>query len=260
MTVARPNVAARKIEEIGYERLRIYFLSFRDNSLPGKPFIPGTTYNQILRLYEGDTKIRDVCFMAVGRFELAFRNALSEVLSARFGSHPYFQDAAFRTSGHHNEAIKKTIQVFSQTKDQRARHYRVTYTEPPLPPIWIMKEFFTFGTAARFYEALANDVRKEIASEFGVSVPMVFDSWIPGFVDLRNICAHHDRLFNRHFQKQPQFYRRGNVPIAMHMTLKAQLECLDYAMDGFSSATGVVGSVQRIIDRYPEINNADLGY
>ena len=71
LQIARPSVAARKIEEIGYERLRIYFLSQRDHSQPGKPFLPGTTYNKILRIYACDTKIRDACFMAIGRFELA---------------------------------------------------------------------------------------------------------------------------------------------------------------------------------------------
>ena len=107
MQIAQPSVAACKIEEIGYERLRIYFLSRRDRTLPGKPFLPDTTFNQILRLLECDTKLRDTCFMGVGRFELVFRNRLSEVLSARFGSHPYFRNDAFDGSKQHNEALKK---------------------------------------------------------------------------------------------------------------------------------------------------------
>ena len=260
LLISRPNVAARKIAEIGYERLRIYFLSRRDHTLAGKPFLPGTTYNHILRLYECDTKLRDICFMGVGRFELVFRNRLSEVLSARFGSHPYFQNAAFGGSRLHNEALQKVIQVFAQSKDQRAKHYRDNYTEPPLLPIWMLKEFLTFGASARLYAALASTVRTDVAAHFGVTSLPVFDSWIPGFVDLRNVCAHHDRLFNRRFQKQPQRLRRASIPIALPPTLKAQLECLDYALSSSGGKGDLVARVQAVLNRYPEVQNADAGY
>ena len=232
LTIIRPNVAARKIEEIGYERLRIYFLSRRNHSLPNKPFFPSTTYQDILRLYECDAKLRDICFRGVGLFELVLRNRLSEVLSTRYGSHPYFEVSAFKNSKQHIEALDKIISVFQQSKDQRAKHYRDTYTEPPLPPIWVLKEFLTFGAAARIYGALSTPMRTDIASHFKVISLPVFDSWVPSFVDLRNICAHHDRLFNRRFQKQPQRYIRGGAPSAGvgHATLKAQLECLDYCL------------------------------
>jgi abortive infection bacteriophage resistance protein len=198
--------------------------------------------------------------MEVGRFELAFRNRLSEVLSSQFGSHPYFQETAFRDSKHHNEALQKTLQVFSQTKDQRAKHYRTTYTEPPLPPIWILKEFLTFGATARFYAALASPIRTDIARAFGVTTLPVFDSWIQCFVDLRNICAHHDRLFNRRFQKQPQLYKRENVPNASAVTLKAQLECLDHVLCNVEGAGDLVNRVQRVINRFPEVQSVEVGY
>lgn len=259
LLIPRPAVAARKIEEIGYERLRIYFLSRRDRQ-GDKPFHAGTAYSHILRLYECDAKLRDICFMGVGRFELAFRNRLSEVLSGRFGSHPYFESSAFKGSEKHNEALQKIIHVFERSKDERAKHYRQTYTEPPLPPIWILKEFMTFGAAARLYAALATPVRTDIASHFGVSVLPVFDSWASAFVDLRNICAHHDRLFNRRFQKQPQTYKRGAVPAAGPATLKAQLECLDFVLDRSGPKSGLVERVRKVIDRYPEVNNAEVGY
>ena len=66
----RQNVAVRKIESIGYERLRIYFLSHRDQ--PDKTFRPGTTYEDILQLYECDVRLREASFKAVGRSEIAF--------------------------------------------------------------------------------------------------------------------------------------------------------------------------------------------
>lgn len=258
--IKRPNVAARKIEQIGYERLRIYFLSRRVQTLVGKPFIQGTTYNQIIRIYECDIRLRDACSDAVGRFEILFRNRISEVLSLAYGSHPYFDPTVFADAKQHNEVLQKTIQVYSQSKDGRAKHYQRIYTHPSLPPIWMMKEFLTFGVAARFYAALASSVRTQIANGFGISSLPVFDSWIPCFVDLRNICAHHDRLFNKRFQKQPQRFLRAAVPTSNQATLKAQLECLDHVLTAAGANQGIVAKVERILARYPEIRLDEAGY
>lgn len=261
LTISRPQVAARKIEEIGYERLRIYFLSRRDRSLPDKPFQVGTTYKDILRLYECDSKLRNICFDEVGRFEVIFRNRLSETLSARFGGHPYSEVAAYKTAKDRNDRFQRILYTFNDSKDARAKHYLNTYTEPTLPPIWVLKEFLTFGASANLYNALSTNIRSQIAASFGVASLPVFDSWIKCFVDLRNICAHHDRLFNRGFQKQPQRLTRAAVPSPAtdNTKLKAQIECLDFVL-GNLGAKRLVTKVEKIINRYPEVRNSEVGF
>jgi abortive infection bacteriophage resistance protein len=167
LIVKRPNVAARKIDLVGYERLRIYFLSRRQFGVVNRPFHPGTTYQQILRLYDCDSLLRDACFAAVGQFELLLRNAMSEALSDGFGSHPYFDLAAFKDAGANLEALQSFMTAYSQSKDQRAAHYRQTYATPILPPIWTMKEFLTFGRSVRIFKCLEGSVRTHIATVWG---------------------------------------------------------------------------------------------
>ena len=260
LIVSRPNVAAKKIEAIGYERLRIYFLSRRDQ--PGKTFRTGTTYKDILQLYECDARLRALAFEAVGRFELAFRNILSEALSSQFGSHPYYDRTAFKDAKAHNQALSQVIQTFDASKDERAKHYRRNYDPPALPPIWTLKEFLTFGGAARLYATLAGPRREDVAKAFGVPRLPVFDNWVQCFVDLRNICAHHDRLFNRRFQKQLQHLTRENIPAARNNTLKAHLECLDHALSKIGEQDGYVAKAQQLINlqKYAAVNPAEVGY
>lgn len=261
LTIARPNVAARKIDMIGYERLRIYFLSRRQlNNLPHRPFIPGTTYKDILRLYECDALLRDACFTAVGQFELLLRNSISETLSDTFGSHPYYQIAAFKDAGANLNAIQTFAKVYGKSRDQRAKHYRHTYDTPALPPIWTMKEFLTFGAASHIFQCLEGTVRTRIAGQFGVGSDQVFTNWLECLVDLRNMCAHHDRLFNRSFQKQPSRLRSAQVPVARPNKLKAILECLDYLLVARGAPVGITGQVHRIILRFPEMQPAEAGY
>lgn len=258
--IPRPNVAARKIETIGYERLRIYFLSRRDLSIAGRPFLPGTSYQEILRIYECDEKLRAICFEAVGAYEILFRNAISEALSQRFGGHPYDNVAAFRDAKSHADAYKMLLDVYCNSKDHRAKHYRNKYSPPLLPPIWTEKEFLTFGASIRLFKLLDGAIRTDIAKGFGVSSDDVFASWQDAFLDLRNICAHHDRLFNRSYQKQPKTLKSVGMPSAPRNKLKAILECLDYCLNSKGVKASATAKVRKMLVRYPEIAPAESGY
>jgi len=260
LIIARPNVAARKIDSVGYERLRIYFLSRRQLNLPNRPFIPGATYKDILRLYECDMLLRKACFAAVGQFELLFRNAISEALSHTHGSHPYDDPLVFHDPAKHLEALQNFARVYEKSKDQRAKHYKQTYCPPLLPPIWTIKEFLTFGAASHIFQCLSNNNKNNISSQFGMSSYKVFVNWVECLVDLRNMCAHHDRLFNRSFQKQPTSYRLANVPTAPRNKLKAVLECLDFLLDQRGATENITSKVGQIIQRFPEVQPAEAGY
>lgn len=260
LIVSQPNVAAHKIDLIGYERLRIYFLSRRQPNVPNRLFVTGTTYKDILRIYECDMLLKDACFAAVGQFELLFRNAISEVLSQAYGSHPYYELRAFRDSAANLSALQSFAKIFEKSKDQRAKHYRQTYNQPLLPPIWTMKEFLTFGAASWIFQCLAGPIKTAIAAQFGVPSDQVFSNWLSCLVDLRNICAHHDRLFNRSFQKQPAHLNRAALPVAPRQKLRAILECLDYLLSQRGSPLGITAKVGSVIRRYPEIHPAEVGY
>lgn len=260
LLVPNPAQAAREIELVGYERLRIYFIARRQTHQPHKPFRPNTHYRDILQIYACDREIRSVCFEACGDFEIAFRNSMSEALSAAFGSHPHKAVDAFKSTKDRQAALMMLSATYAKSKDARADHYRAKYGDPVLPPFWTMKEFLTFGAAARFYGLLSNPMKTVIAASFGVPTPEVFSNWLECLVDLRNICAHHDRLFNRAFQKQPRTLRRTGVPTAPVNKLRALLECLDHMLASRGLTAQAVATVGAILPRYPEVLPAEAGY
>ena len=260
LVIKRPDVAARKIESIGYERLRIYFLSRRDG--PNKTFRPGTNYNDNLQLYNCDVRLRVVIFESVGRFELAFRNILSETLSKNYGPHPYYDQTAFKNPKAQDEALRDVIGIFLKSRDDRAKHYRRSYDSPALPPVWTYKEFLTFGSAARLYGKLSNKNKDEIAKRFGLPGFTVMDSWLPCFVDIRNVCAHHDRLFNRRFQKLPKRLVCAHVPTVDGNLLKAQVETLDYVLKAIGEDAQTTEKVEAIIrqQQYAAVVPSEAGF
>ncbi len=101
-----------------------------------------------------------------------------------------------------------------------------------------------------------------VAADFGLPSDRLLENWVETLVDLRNICAHHDRLFNRIFQKQPSRLRNANVPTAIVPSnrLRAVLQCLDHMMTSRGALMSVEAEAGRILGRYPEITLAEAGY
>ncbi len=60
-----------------------------------------------------------------------------------------------------------------------------------------MIEELSFGTTRMVFDGLIRrDVQAEIARSLGVVAP-VLSSWLKSYQRVRNICAHHGRLWNR---------------------------------------------------------------
>lgn len=212
-----------------------------------------------MKLYECDTRLRQACFAAVGRFEIALRNVMAEELSRRFGSHPY-GDFAFQSDADVMSARDLLTKTAERSKDARIIHYRRTYSDPPLPPIWTLKEVLTCGASSRLLKLLARPVQTHLARAFGIPDRAVLLQWVECLVDLRNLCAHHDRLFNRGFQKQPRRLVRHAVPSAPANKLCGLLQCLDFMLDRHGSPVAIESAVAAMIGEYPEVDRSEVGF
>ena len=58
------------------------------------------------------------------------------------------------------------------------------------------------------YAALAPAIKRKIAFEYGIP-DSHFASWMHALSYVRNVCAHHKRLWNRQLQIKPQFPSRN---------------------------------------------------
>ena len=75
-------------------------------------------------------------------------------------------------------------------------HYLATYSSPATPPSGLVIELLTAGELQHLYASLDPKYRKTIARE--INLPdQVLQSWLKTYVRVRNICAHHGRLWNR---------------------------------------------------------------
>jgi abortive infection bacteriophage resistance protein len=83
------------------------------------------------------------------------------------------------------------------------KSYCEKYDQPELPPAWMMSEILSIGRWSKVFKHLADHgVKKSVARHFATK-PYYLESWIHALSVLRNLCAHHCRIWNRHFIVSP---------------------------------------------------------
>lgn len=201
---------------IGYYRLSAYALPLQQGALPDKPFKPGATFQNILNLYRFDRELRLLSMDAIERLEVALRAVVMNEMAVRHGPHWFMDAVHFNTSSRefkHHELLNRIDRQFKippngnqPSKPHREvfiNHYFSKYTSPYLPPVWMVAETLTLGTWSEIYDNLKLPAeRKAIAANFGID-EQILRNWLHALTYLRNLCAHHARVWNRQMVIKP---------------------------------------------------------
>ena len=73
------------------------------------------------------------------------------------------------------------------------------------PDAWVIFEVATFGTLSKIYKNLCHQLpeKARIANDFGLNIHTELSSWLEAISYLRNIVAHHSRVWSRNMVKRP---------------------------------------------------------
>ncbi|MGH2420730.1 Abi family protein [Pseudomonas canadensis] len=191
-TRGQRDKAIRALEFIGYFRLLIYMRPLQDGA---KQFHPSVRFDDILALYDFDRRLRLICLDAIDRIEVAFRAAIVNTLAndKSCGPHFYLDAIHFNSLDDHRDFIKNVMGL--RIKNAPIKHYYDNYNTPSLPPIWAVLEAMSVGQLSRLLAGLHLDHRKSVAACFGYD-ELVICSWLKSITLLRNLSAHHSRLWN----------------------------------------------------------------
>lgn len=198
MKIPDHDRAIRYLSHINYYRLRAYWLPFETNdSNADHRFKPGTSFDNALTLYVFDRKFRLLILEAIERVEVSFRTRFAYELAMKYGSHAYLNSTLFRHHGFHEQLINGLREEIDRSQETFIEHYCSTYTEPPLPPIWAVCEVMSFGQLSKWFKGLKNRRdRQTIALGYGID-EKVLGSFMHHLTHIRNLTAHHCRLWNR---------------------------------------------------------------
>jgi abortive infection bacteriophage resistance protein len=249
---------------IGYYRLSAYTLPFQnsDGNRDRHDFRLGTTFEQILDLYIFDRKLRLLVMDAIERIEVAIKATISNVISTKHSSHWFLKPELFERNSYESclTQIKKDINYDNPGRQEKfIKHYYATYDRPILPPSWMVMEVLMLGTVSKLYSNLRIDIQKEIASLFEVD-HSVLKSWLYSLSSLRNLCAHHSRLWNRTFTIKPKILKNVQIYMPDNDKFFAQAFVLIRMLRKISQDTHWEDRLERLFDEYSEVDTLLMGF
>jgi len=230
LEVSNDNVALAYLTRIGYYRLSAYWYPLRLPLITQDPitqkikvsrqdkFCPGIKFENTLSIYVFDKRLRLLLLDAIERVEIAIRVDISHILGARdtFAHtnvsmlHGNFTKK-IRQNGitAHQEWLTKYNKVLARSKEDFFKHYKNKYGLPL--PIWVSVELWDFGMLSTFYKGMQVADKKVIAGKYGIQDFSVMESWLRTLNYVRNVAAHHSRLWNKNLVDQPKFPKTGEI-------------------------------------------------
>lgn len=234
MAVNDPDEAAFYLEHLNYYGLSAYWLPFEADHATHR-FRSGTRFVEVLNLYLFDRELRLLLLDAVERFEVSVRTQWAYYLAHHHGPHAHLDPGIAKRHDHWQANLDQLRKEVDRSDETFIRHLKATYNEP-LPPVWAVCEVMSLGLLSRWYDNLGPmATRKAIADVYGVD-ELVLRSWLHHLSSVRNVCAHHARLWNRDFTVTPLMSRNKPAGLGpqshpgsrkVHDALVILLHCMD---------------------------------
>lgn len=233
MAIADEPKAKLCLERIGYYRLSAYWYPFReqlstrpDPIVRGDNFIPNTTFGEVFNFYVFDKKLRLMTMDALERIEIALRADIANLLAPHdpcAHRKPDLLNGKFNTQRSQNRTLtkyqfwlNKLDRNFKNSREDFAEHFRTKYPNSD-PPIWIASEVWDWGMLSHLFSGMKPADKDRIANSFGSVNGRQLESWIRAMNDVRNICAHHSRLWNRGLTVIPRLPASGDISDFDHL-------------------------------------------
>ncbi len=192
------------LKDVGYQRLSAYW----------KPFMSGgniqASIEDVWHTYCFDRKLRLCILDAIERIEVAVRSKLVHVFCKKY------DECGYAYLHPENFDLKKwskwlawCTKIEKETRrnnSELVREFRSKYSNQLLP-MWTACELMSFGATVTLFEIVEKKIQQEVSHDLQVKSPEVLLSWLKLLNDVRNACAHQNRVWNRTWQRQPMLPR-----------------------------------------------------
>lgn len=276
--------AIKHLNNISYYRLSAYMLPYKKskNGIIQDNFIEGATWSDVYDLYVFDRKLRILVFDIIERLEISIRTQIIYQLSEKYGSHWQDNRDIFK-------ALKEkqlqygtvvTMDVFSEIQNHIKQqlnsnkaevfieHYRNKYSSPENPPSWMCLEVMYFNHLSKICAGLKkrSDI-SGISEHFGLP-PDIFCSWLHTINYVRNLCAHHSRLWNRDLNIVPKrlSFSKSKIWLTNPKTVQRSkmyyfLSMLNYLLQTSNPNSSFKLRLYELLDDYKHVvNHRAMGF
>lgn len=202
LEIADEEHSLRCLSNINYYRLSPYWIPFKTHENP-KKFQPGSSFSDILDLYEFDRKLRLIVIDALERIEISMKTNIAYYLANEYGVFSHEDVNNFHKKFKHREWLEKIRKETERSKEPFIKHFKSNYREYPKLPIWVAIEIVSFGAMSHLFKGLKSKDKQAIANTAFDLHYKTLENWLHFLTYIRNICAHHSRLWNKEFAIKP---------------------------------------------------------
>jgi abortive infection bacteriophage resistance protein len=213
LVVTDPAGAERFLSHLNYYRFSGYGLAFE---VRRHEFVAGTTFEQIVGAYQFDLVLRDLLTEALEVVEVELRSAVAYHFGRKYGAFGHTDAVNFfpgsksgtgprpgPTGFDHAGWLTRVREETERSSELFIKHFRQTCVEYPDLPVWVVTEVMSFGGLSRMYSGLRKDDQKQVSVRYGFQAH-VMQKAIHHWVYVRNLCAHHSRLWDRIWDIKPE--------------------------------------------------------
>lgn len=256
MTITSRGDVEKALKSIGFYRLRGYSFHLYDNAT--KKYVPGTKFDDILKLYQFDRELSVLIFSMIAKIEVALRVRLVESLLVH-GDALILQDSSiFKDKKMYWQNMSTVASEIARSNDVFIKHNFDRHEGEV--PVWAIVEVLSFGTLSKIiknlktgigsaYSILAANYR--YTSKKGNLVnpsQKMFASWVQGISVLRNMCAHNSRIYNRTIHTTPEILDADKTtPPPAHNGLYQILLAMKYLRSSDEEWTAFVDELDVLI-------------
>lgn len=163
-----------------------------------KKYKEGTTFEEIVALYEFDSDLRELFFKYLLQIERHLRSLMSYYFSEKYGEsqNAYLDINNFNNTKRTHKTASRLIatlqRAVSSTDYVYVNYYRDTYKNIPL---WVLVNVLTFGNLSKMYQVFPQSLQSKVCKNFGSINRRQMEQFLSVLTKFRNVCAHGERLF-----------------------------------------------------------------
>ena len=191
------------------------------------------------------------------RIEVAIKAKLTNKYSLNHGFFWYKNETLYADKTIHFFINKEIANSFIAPQEGFLKSFKFNYKDEGSPPSNMALETLSLGKISRLYKELSNDVEKvQIALEFNCS-SSILTSWLIYLTNVRNVCAHHSRLWNKKITAdrptipfREKFKFNGTMTNDFNTTMYGIISIINRLLISFNSENHFIEKIDSLIDEY----------
>lgn len=216
MIIKNAKYAKNVLTDVNFYHLKGYW----NNKCNNHTFQEGVTFQEIYNLYKFDSELRHMIISLLECLEVKLKSYLIDYIAGNWGALGYLNLDNFYKEYivYHTELLDKINKKIQQNNEKPVIYHHIKFYGGNIP-VWALMEILSFSDVSKIYANLdLKDTKKIVKTHYNTrevtsNVPLV-RKWIHTLCDVRNICAHYDRLYNHKLVKPvqlPEKYKNYNV-------------------------------------------------